>query len=190
MSGNRQFIIMLKEKLKKLDFKFSDKYTTSASYLFKDGTFLNISEQQDILRNGTEIYHALIDDYLTKHVLSKEELESIKVMRYSYKSSYCIIKENTEILKFTDNAVVLNSGLYRFYEGNYIDLPLEELTSQQYESLTQYLDYLSYQPHLKTLQVCMRDKGANFKLVPEEVDNIIKEIKRWYNIEKNKDECK
>lgn len=183
---------MLQDKLKEKGFIFSDKYFKNSSYLFPDGTFLNLDEQKikidaEISNNVNEFHcHSDLDSYIKfREILDRETINKLKQQRGSYDAPSCVAFCNIEILKFTDNVIVLNSGVYKFYDGNYIDLPPKELTIKQYEALTTYLDELSYTKPLKKLQVAKRDKVIKYELTPEEVDNIIKEIKKLYNIEKD-----
>ena len=182
----------LQDKLKELGFTFSDKYFKNSAYLFPDGTFLNVDELHTVKSElkfappGFWNCHSMIDNYIKCHdLLTKDELHELHEKRKSYHSPSCVAPCNEEILKFTDNAIVVNSGVYKTFDGNYVDLPPEELTTKQYEALTQYLDDLSYQGQRKEFQLAFYGKVTKYALIPEEVDNIIKEIKKLYNIEKD-----
>ena len=178
----------LEEKLKELGFKFTNKYTSSSSYIMQDGSFLNLNEQYDILYKFNKTYrnnyHGQLDKFIKINKLLSDEdfnkLDEIQLEDVKNNHYYYIAKSNCRYLKFSDNAITINAGTGH-WENCYIDLPYANLSSKQYESLTTWLDELVYTNNKRNLAISLDSKFKEFNLDDVIVDDIIKEIKRMYN---------
>lgn len=162
----------LTSKLKELGFKFTNNIPNGASYLLKDGTFLSMEDNRDILKPiNKKATHPDLDYYL----LDKELIN---------------IGDNANrALISNDNAIRLNDGTNFRNEGAMITLPTTSLTPIQYKKLEDWLYnlmYFSKEVEIDTIDNSYYNKYnfivnpySNEGYTPEE---IIKDIKSKYSL--------
>lgn len=170
---------MLKQKLEELGFKFSDTYGASSGYLLEDGSFLNLQFQEP-LHTRDRCYHGMLDNYIKKNNLV-DNYESY-LTHLGPKRPRFLAPGNDRILKYTDNACTLNDGKAFICEGVFIDLPPKLPKGKQLEQLTLWIDNLIYKNEKRHLDISLEEKLLHFELDETTTDDIIKEIKKLYNI--------
>ena len=172
---------MLKQKLEELGFKFSDTYGASSGYLLEDGSFLNL-QYQEPLHSTDRVYHGMLDRYIQRNNLI-ENLDKINYKSTPGKRPRFLAPGNDRLLRYTDNACTLNNGAAFMCEGVFIDLPPVMPKGKQLEQLTLWIDNLHYaNNHKNHLDVSLEDEIRHFHLDEDSTDDIIKEIKKLYNI--------
>ena len=167
----------LKSELEKLNINFSDQWEAGPSYLFPDGSFLNIIIFK---KSNTSINHEYADSFINSHNLIEESLKD-ELLQKELNNLDKKLHFKERILKHTDNACVLQSGDELAWEWPYVDLPLEPLTNAQYEKLTEYIDWLHYNSPKRRFDVSLDIDLLEFDLDKDSTDSIIKEIKKLYN---------
>ena len=173
----------LQQKLIDKGLKFSDTYFEGASYLFSDGKYLNLKDcGESSLR-----FHGALDKYIiNNNLLEESELKNIESKRNPLNKPYYIPFGYERILRYTDNTIALNNGEAFRFDNCFIDLPPKKITNKQYEQLTLYIDDLQYKNKTKrNLDIGLDSQLLSFNLDEDATDDIIKEIKKLYNIEKD-----
>ena len=160
----------LKEKLINLGLDVSKAYKKGSSFLLSDGSFLNAST----------LNHFYVDAQIIENNLISSELNNLIQLKTSF-NNHKKLHFYERILKYTDNACVLQSGDNMNWEWPYIDLPPEPLTNIQYEKLTEYIDWLHYNSQKRRFDVSLDLELLEFNLDKDSTDDIIKEIKNLYN---------
>ena len=175
---------MLKQKLEELGFKFSEVPGKSSSYLLEDGSFLNL-QYQEPLNTRDRVYHGMLDRYIQRNnLIDKEKIDKIKNHFSAKLRPRFLAPGNDRILKYTDNACTINDGSAFLCEGVFCDLPPKCPTGKQLEQLTLWIDYLHYNDRYgkKHFDVSLETEVRHFQLCEDSTDDIIKEIKKLYNI--------
>lgn len=177
----------LEQKLKNNGFVFSNECTSSASYIFEDGSFLNLNEQSSKFEGPNKIknyFHGLMDTYIKENnLLTSEELNELKTKQFEEYSRYnkpFIAMSNYRFLKSTDNAIVINTGSGH-WENCYIDLPATRPTQQQLNSLTTWIDSLTFKSNKRCLWVSRDELLIEYDLDKVIAENIIFDINKIYN---------
>lgn len=173
---------MLKQKLEELGFKFSDTYGSSSGYLLEDGSFLNL-QYQEPLGTRDRCYHGMLDRFIQRNNLV-DNYDKYKNSIPLRQRPRFLAPGNDRILKYTDNACTINDGSAFLCEGVFIDLPPVMPKGKQLEQLILWIDYLHYRANIgkNHLDVSLEDEVRHFHLDEDSTDDIIKEIKRMYNI--------
>ena len=173
---------MLKQKLEELGFKFTDNYGASSGYLLEDGSFLNL-QYQEPLHTNDRVYHGMLDRYIQRNNLI-ENLDKINYKSTPGQRPRFLAPGNDRLLRYTDNACTLNDGAGFMCEGVFIDLPPKMPTGKQLEQLILWIDYLHYNNRYgkKHLDISLEDEVRHFCIDEDSTDDIIKEIKKLYNI--------
>ena len=177
----------IKNKLQEYGLKFSTKFERGASYLLSDGTFLNLAEQDEtVLYSKTRfsfekvIAHHVLDNLIIRsNLVDHSLLDKIYEERSLTPLPKFIYLENIGILKYTDNAIILNNAINYKFENCYIDLPPKPLNSKQSKSLLLFLDNLYYNKKTN-LEVSLNGKVYNLDLTNSVSEDIVLEIKRIY----------
>ena len=94
----------LKTTLRQLGVVFSDSFSCGSSYLLDDGSFINLEQQDPPLS-----YHGAFDSFLLRKGISIQEY--MRKNRDFHNRPFFMAPSNVRVLRFTDNAVVLNDGM-------------------------------------------------------------------------------
>lgn len=182
---------MLKKQLIEKGIVFSNTFNLGASFLFGDGSFLNVKEQDSKLTLIPCSCHSTIDKFIIDNkLLSEEVIDEYRKKHYNQNSPFYITSNNHRMLRYTDNVVILNNALAFKFENCFIDLPPNDLTKEQYDALTLWLDDVHYKGPREKISVSLEETYTSYNLKEYTTDDIIKEIKKLYNIKENNYECK
>lgn len=171
---------MIKEKLKDLGISFSDNYVKGPSYLFPDGSYLNLIDQD---REKCYGCHSFLDKFIKDNIHIDKDIKDM-MRKYPQNRNISRYMVSDRILMYTDNAIVLNDGCNFKSDGCFISLPPERLTTKQLDALTLYIDDLHYKGIKKDFYMDLGEEFRSFNLSEDSTDDIIKEINRLYNGEK------
>ena len=177
----------IKNKLIENQIIFSLQFTKGASFLLPDGSFCNINEQiieNDTGRTEKWWAHYQLDRFITSRaIISEDDAKKIHLDNTAGKRPSFIISLQERILRYTDNACVLNDGSNYEWENCYIDLPPEIPKDKQLEKLILWLDDRHYYnpANKRRLDVSLNSEIKTFNLNQDSTDDIIKEIRKLYN---------
>lgn len=181
----------IRQALENSKFTFSDNYAIGCSFLFPDGKYLNLTENNNRMKEllgdrGPVAAHHLLDRCIDKLQLITEEDEVI-INEYNdtLEKPVCQKSLQQRIVEHTDRAIVLNDGTNFRWENSYIDLPVTgNITSEQLNKLTLWIDNVvggvqsrldvGHGNNIKSYQL----KGCTGTTT----DEIIKDIKRLYHM--------
>lgn len=174
----------IKQKLEEHNIKFSESYLKGSSFLLSDGTYCNLIEQDELGTNKFLAHHMLDRYIVDKNIITQEQRDEIRRENEKRKRPYFIISLQERILRYTDNAITLNDGSNFGWENCYVDLPNEMPKDKQLEKLILWLDDRHYKnpKNKRRLDVSLEDNVITFNLDNDSTDDIIKEIKKLYNI--------
>ena len=175
----------LKKKLEDLGIKFSESFSKGSSFLLSDGSYINMIEQEQFSREkkNRSVAHHLLDRFIiSEKLITDEEYTEIHRLNKMRKRPYFVIALQERILRFTDNACVLNDGSNYGWENCYVDLPGTMPSGKQLEALIIWLDDRHYNnpPYKRRLDISLDDVLKTFNLDIDSTDDIIKEIKKLY----------
>jgi len=181
----------VRQALENSKFTFSDNYATGCSFLFPDGKYLNLVENNDRIKEiigdrGPVPAHHLLDRCINKlRLVSEEDEEVIREYNNTFEKPMYQICLQQRIVEHTDQAIVLNDGTNFHWENSYIDLPVTgNITPEQLNKLTLWIDNVvggiqsrldvGYGTNIKSYQLKGYDSTTT--------DEIIKDIKRLYHM--------
>lgn len=157
---------MIYEKLIEKELIFVNIPPVGSSYIMSDGKFLDLKNNaiQNKMENcpsNSKPNHVLLDGYILSQI--NNELE-----------------HKHDILKHTDNGVKLNDGTMYEFEKPYVDLPSNNLTTEQYASLELWLTNVLTKTELIYVGFNNNRHYKTFYTENATAKQIIKEIKKLY----------
>ena len=164
---------MIYNLLKNANITFTNNVPNGISFIMEDGKFLDVESSKDVILDqeqnyeiGHKINHSTFENYLYRvGLINKTDIKS---------------------LVLTDNAIAINDGSNYACEAAYFNLPQNEPTTAQYNSLADWLTQLCGKCDIVQLEERRKKMIKVYRLISLEneqaytPEEIIQDIKRMY----------
>lgn len=164
---------MIYNLLKNANITFTNNVPNGISFIMEDGKFLDVESSRGIILDQENHYESEIK---INHSTFEGFLYRIGLIN----------EQNIKSLVLTDNAIAINDGSNYACEAAYLNLPQNEPTTAQYNSLADWLTHLCGKCDIVQLEERRKKLIKVYNLIsvnneqaytPEE---IIQDIKRMY----------